>query len=243
MMTSETILLAATAVSIGFFHTLLGPDHYVPFVAMSRAGKWPLGKTLLVTMSCGVGHVASSVLIGLIGLWLGTMAMRLQVIEAWRGNVAAWLLVGFGAAYMVWGIMRALRSVPHSHVHAHADGTVHYHQHVHDTEHVHVHAAGNRDKGNSRAVVTPWLLFLIFIFGPCEPLIPLLIYPAAEANATAVLLVVLTFAITTLITMSGMVLLLSVGLKTIRWRGLERYGHAIAGLAAMTCGLLIMAGL
>jgi len=27
-----------------------------------------------------------------------------------------------------------------------------------------------------------WALFLIFVFGPCEPLIPLIMYPAAKLN-------------------------------------------------------------
>ena len=33
-------LLILTAVSIGFVHTLVGPDHYLPFVAMSAARNW-----------------------------------------------------------------------------------------------------------------------------------------------------------------------------------------------------------
>lgn len=36
-MTQELGILLITAVSIGFFHTLLGPDHYVPFIAMAKA--------------------------------------------------------------------------------------------------------------------------------------------------------------------------------------------------------------
>lgn len=55
-MTPEVWLLAASAAGIGFVHTLLGPDHYIPFVAMSRAGGWSLRKTALITSLCGLGR-------------------------------------------------------------------------------------------------------------------------------------------------------------------------------------------
>ncbi len=44
-MSSEITLLAITAASIGFFHTLFGPDHYLPFIMMSK-DKTNMGKTL-----------------------------------------------------------------------------------------------------------------------------------------------------------------------------------------------------
>jgi hypothetical protein len=70
-MTTETALLVGSALSIGFFHTLLGPDHYIPFVAMARAGSWTRRKALAVTALCGVGHVAGSVVLGMVGIAFG----------------------------------------------------------------------------------------------------------------------------------------------------------------------------
>lgn len=116
-MNGEWFVLCATAISLGVIHTLLGPDHYLPFVAMSKAGEWPARKTLGVTIACGLGHVAGSVAIGLVGLVLGVAVMRLETLEAFRGDVAAWLLIGFGLAYLVSGLMRAIRHVPHPHGH------------------------------------------------------------------------------------------------------------------------------
>ncbi len=115
--------LTFTAAFIGLFHTATGPDHFLPFIALSRAGDWSLGKTMLVTTACGIGHVLSSVLLALAGLALGTAAAELVSIEQFRGNVAGWLLVGVGLAYMIWGLRRAWRNRPHAHVHAHADGS------------------------------------------------------------------------------------------------------------------------
>ncbi len=31
--------LVVTAVTVGVLHTVMGPDHYLPFVAMSRAAR------------------------------------------------------------------------------------------------------------------------------------------------------------------------------------------------------------
>ena len=40
-MPSELSLLTLTAAGIAFLHTVAGPDHYVPFIVMSRLGRWP----------------------------------------------------------------------------------------------------------------------------------------------------------------------------------------------------------
>src|SRR3990172_6947200 len=71
MMTQELLLLAGTAAVIGLVHTLLGPDHYLPFIVISKSGQWSLKKTATVTLLCGVGHVLGSVALGLAGDRLG----------------------------------------------------------------------------------------------------------------------------------------------------------------------------
>ena len=37
MLSPEMAALTLAAASLGFLHTLLGPDHYLPFVVMARA--------------------------------------------------------------------------------------------------------------------------------------------------------------------------------------------------------------
>ena len=56
------------------------------------------------------------------------------------------------------------------------------------------------------ALATPWALFIIFVFGPCEPLIPVLMYPAAHANWLAVTAVCLAFGLATIGTMLAMMI-------------------------------------
>ena len=88
-MAGDVSILVATAFSIGFLHTLLGPDHYVPFVAMARCNRWSAAKTLVITSLCGIGHVLGSVIIGTMGLLVGTALFQIEAFEALRGDGAA----------------------------------------------------------------------------------------------------------------------------------------------------------
>jgi len=73
-----------TAVIIGVTHTAAGPDHYLPFVAMARIGRWSTSKLVFVTLLCGVGHVLSSAVIGLVGIAFGIGLDLLDRIESAR---------------------------------------------------------------------------------------------------------------------------------------------------------------
>jgi sulfite exporter TauE/SafE len=228
--------LCAAAISIAFFHTVLGPDHYLPFVAMSRVGNWPLRKTALITTLCGLGHVLSSVVLGCVGIAFGIVVLKLEHIEEIRGDLAGWLLLTFGLIYFSWGLARAIRNRPH--LHLHGDGTLH----SHDNEHPTTATAADGNAAQNRAM-TPWVLFTIFLFGPCEPLIPMLMYPAARGNVGGVVIVTLLFGITTIATMLGVVLAMSMGADAVRFGRFERYSHALAGLAVLACGMAIKLGL
>ena len=232
-MTQELWLLVITAASVGFFHTLFGPDHYLPFIVIAKARKWSLAKTFWLTCACGIGHVGSSVLLGIIGIALGLAVMRLEVVESFRGNIAAWALIAFGFIYFLWGLRRAFRKKPHEHIHAHQDGTTHTHTHTHKKDHVHVHE--KTDAVN----ITPWILFTIFVLGPCEPLIPLLMYPAARSSILGLALVTAVFGIVTISTMLAIVLISSFGIAFVPMKKLEQFSHALAGATICLCGIAI----
>lgn len=229
-MTSELLLLMGTAATVAFVHTLLGPDHYLPFIAMAKARGWTLGKTIKVTLWCGLGHLLGSVALGFGGILLGSGLSRLVKIEALRGEIAAWMLCGLGLAYAVWGVRRALRNRPHSHWHQH-DDTVHHHEHGHSGAHAHVH-----DHRQDAGALAPWVMFIIFVLGPCEPLIPLLMYPAATHSLPGVLAVTTVFGVVTVATMLATVVGLFAGLRRIRFQALHRYSHALAGFTLFVCG-------
>ncbi len=223
-MSKEILVLAVTAASLGFIHTVLGPDHYLPFIVLSKARGWTTLKTTIITLLCGIGHVLSSIALGFVGIFLGIALFKLEAIESYRGELAAWLIIIFGFTYMCWGIFRALRTRKHEHGHLHNNGEIHTHIHDHTTEHSHLHFL--KDK-----TLTPWILFIIFVFGPCEPLIPLVMYPAAQHNLLGVSIVSLIFGLTTISTMVVIVLVSSYGLTKLPFERLAKYSHAIAGLA------------
>lgn len=231
-MTKEILILTTTAASIGFLHTIFGPDHYLPFIVMSKARNWPLPKTCIITFFCGIGHIMSSVVIGFIGIIFGIAVMRLEVFESFRGNIAAWALIGFGLAYFAWGIRNAIKNKPHKHIHFHENEHKHHHEHSHMEEHSHVHDNGKKN-------ITPWILFTIFVLGPCEPLIPLLMYPAAKNSPAGLMLVTTVFGVTTIGTMLTIVVALSLGIKLVPLGKLERYSHALAGATIFLSGMAI----
>ncbi len=255
-MSDEIVKLSLAAVSIGFLHTLMGPDHYVPFVAMARIGRWSLKKTLMITLLCGAGHVASSVILGVAGIALGVAVFKLESVESARGDIAGWMLIAFGLIYFVWGIRRAIRNQPHTHPHVHENGTVHAHEHTHESVHVHAHVRVTPDmksapsgksaespSGAVKGTLTPWVLFTIFLFGPCEPLIPFLMYPAATGSTGGLIWVTSLFAATTMATMTAMVASMHLGASFLKMGRFERFGHATAGFLVLACGAAIKAGL
>ena len=78
MIDREILVLAGTAASIGLVHTVIGPDHYLPFIVIGRARRWTLRKTLFVSFLAGLGHILSSVALGFLGIALGIAVARLE---------------------------------------------------------------------------------------------------------------------------------------------------------------------
>ncbi len=229
-MSGELAVLVLTAVTIGFFHTVFGPDHYMPFIMMARVRGWSRLKTGLITLLCGVGHVGSSIVLGFLGVALGIAVEKLEIFESARGNWAAWGLIAFGLLYTIYGIHQAVKNKPHTHPHVHEDGSIHVHEHVHQNRHAHLHTQA------AKSSYVPWALFVIFVLGPCEPLIPLLMYPAAKHSVAGVAAVASVFSITTIATMMVIVFSGVYGLSFVRVKSLERYSHALAGFMIFLCG-------
>lgn len=209
-MTQEIQLLLITAASIGFFHTLMGPDHYLPFIMIGKARSWSIQKVMALTFVCGIGHILSSVLLGFVGIALEVQLAKLTFIESFRGNIAAWAFIAFGLIYALWGIGRWARK-----------------------RHGHHHSHQHSDKQN----ITPWVLFIIFALGPCEPLIPVLMYPAIAQSTFGLVVVTSVFGTVTLLTMLMMVAVSHYGLSFINLKKYEHLSHPIAGLVIFLSGL------
>ncbi len=208
-----SVLLLGTA-GVAILHTLAGPDHYLPFIVMGRARRWSVTRTVFWTTLCGLGHVASSVLLAVSGVVFGFGLERVRFIEEFRGNLAAWAMIAFGLVYLAWGLNKAVRH-PH---------------------HAHAHVPAGTPEGFR---LTPWVLFTIFLFGPCEPMIPLVMYPAAQGSWADVWLVVGSFSVLTIGVMVTVVLLGQRGLGLLPVGRFGRFRHALAGGTVLLAGCAI----
>lgn len=225
-MITELQILLITAIGIACLHTLTGPDHYLPFIALSKARGWRFGKTLLWTVICGCGHVWSSVLLGLGGAALGWSFSKIEWLENVRGGVAGWVLLLFGLVYGIWGWIRTFQNKKHKHFDTVEDGSIYVYEHKH----------GEAVLPKERYKVTPWVMFIIFLLGPCEPMIPLLYFPAAKNNWWGMILLIAVYTFFTLITMLTMVILGYYGISFLKTEKLEKYVHVLGGLTIFICG-------
>ena len=123
-MQTELQVLLAAAVTIACLHTLTGPDHYIPFIALSKARNWSFAKTLWWTLICGCAHVWSSILLGLGGAAIGWSLSKINFLEEVRGGLAGWMLLGFGVIYGTWGITNAYRNKTHKHFDVEDEGEI-----------------------------------------------------------------------------------------------------------------------
>lgn len=209
-------MLLGLTVSIAIGHTLAGPDHYLPFIVIAKNRGYSVMRTLAWTFLCGIGHVGSALLIALVALYAEHLFSESDA--AWlnenRGNLAAWALIGFGAAYLIYSLRK-------SWLHHH-----HSHQHGHDLI--------AQNNGN----ITPWIIFIIFVLGPCEAMLgPLL--SAVALGAGSVILVTLVFSACTIATMMIAVALGVKGLSMVRFHWLEHHSGELAGATIMLCGIAI----
>lgn len=226
---NELYLLILTAASLGFIHTLLGPDHYLPFIVLSKARNWSHSKTMWITLLSGIGHVAGSVILGVAGVAMGISLTKLEKIESSRSDIVGWMMIAFGLIYSIYGIYKFMHHTGHRHlpkflIPAFIQKKMHL-----PTSHT--------ESQQNNTKLTPWILFLIFVFGPCEVLIPLLIFPAAQHNALGIFAVSAFFGIATILTMLAVVTLGHKGTSFLKFKKGEKYMHGIAGFVILISGI------
>lgn len=237
---TTTVLLGTTA-SLAIVHTLIGIDHSLPLAAVGRARGWALRRTLLVTGVCGAGHVTSSVVIGAAGFGLGVTTDSLLRIESVRGELAAALLVAFGLSYTAWALRPRRRrggGGPAGRTALAGDAR----EAVADPAPPPEGGPDGGETGDIRGV-TAWALFVVFVLGPCEPLIPLMVVPGLAGDWMAVAAVAAVFG---LLTIGVMLAAVSAAWHGIGWIGRSarhrggQLAHAAAGLAVTASGAAVL---
>lgn len=220
-------LLCLTVISISAIHTFSGPDHYLPFIVLSRSKKWSLPKTILWTSLCGLAHVLSSVVLGVLGILLGVTVSKLFHIETIRGGFAAWLLLIFGVTYIFYAFYKLKKNKIHKHFNVSGEGDIFVFEHKH----------GQSVLPKKNYKVTPWVMLFIFALGPSEPLIPLIIYPYINYSIVEMGILITLYTFSTVIMMLSLVLLGFYGSRFINYPGLEKYIDVISGFAITICGI------
>jgi len=226
-MDSSVVLII---ISLTCLHICTGPDHYLPFIALSKSRKWGVGKTIFWTALCGVAHIASSVIISGIVMALGWGFSKVSWLNSFRGNLAGLSLIILGLVYTVWGFWQIRRNKAHKHFETSDNGDLYV------FEHKHVEAIVATQKHQ----VTPWVMFVIFALAPNEPMIPLLSVLCIGSNVWAIVSFITVYVVATIATMLLMLLLGFYGLALFKSSWLEKYMQPISGMVLCLCGLIML---
>jgi len=121
-MNTEALFLVGAVAAVGVLHTIV-PDHWVPIALIARQRGWSKAETAKVSFKAGVGHVLSTLAIGLV-VWIGGVAFATRF-----GNVidmvASAALVAFGGWIAVSALREMRSSDGHGHSHGHGHGFPH----------------------------------------------------------------------------------------------------------------------
>ncbi len=229
-MDSTDILLFFSACATAVIHALI-PDHWLPFAIMARAQRWTDRKTAVMVGLTGVIHVAVSILVGLPVIALGSLSSRDSLASHGQSLelLAGYLLVAFGVGYGLWAHRREARA------HGAAPGGAAPRGAGGDHPHVHGHILerwfhGTLSGGGLVAVVG---------ISPCILLVPIL-FAAAASGRAAVAFAVAGFTICTVVTMVGVALFATHGLRRLDLPFFTRYGDLLSGLLIAAIGVLVI---
>ena len=84
-------------------HTV-SPDHWFPFVMVGRANKWKISWILGLATVAGIGHVGTSVFIGLVGVFAEKGVSK--DIAAFLESATPMLLIVFGFGYAAYALYK-----------------------------------------------------------------------------------------------------------------------------------------
>ncbi len=210
-------VVVAGSAAVGALHALL-PDHWIPFVLLSKARGWDLGRSLAAVAAGGVAHLASTTALGLVMAFLGAEAISRYGVAAEVAGAAILAVFGFALSLRALAAARkgAGHGPSHDHGHSHARAAPDHDHHAHGRSHI--------------------LEGAVLGVRPCAEAIPVFLASAAYGLASS-LFTVLAWVVATLGVMLAVVWLSLVGLRSFKPEFLERYGELAAGLVILVMGL------
>jgi hypothetical protein len=185
---------------ISLVHTL-NPSHWLPFVLVGQANKWGLGKTLWVTCAAGALHVTSTILLGMIIIFIGYQIIDPGELD--RAGIA--ILILLGVIFMILYLLQP--------------GT----------------KEGPRAAPPEKGTIIS--LSAMMALSPCEGAIPVFL----AAGGKSILVMLSLCLILTMVTIGGMIFLVTLSFKTLRMLRLHllhRYEYLIIGALLCLLGVL-----
>ena len=248
---SAPLLLVLAVAAVGFLHTLV-PDHWAPIALLARQQGWGRAQAARVAAGAGFGHTLSTLAIALVVWFVGLLAA--QRLGAAVGYVSSGALILFGA-WIGFFALRDLRREDgqrcghahhrHLHLHRHADGIVHSHLHAH-------HEDDQHEVERSLAIATAPLhehqhtpqssrmaLLLILGSSPMVEGIPAF-FAASKYGVQQLAIMAVVFAVSTIATYVGLVLVGREGLSRVNLGPFERYGEVLSGFVIAAIGVVFL---
>ena len=128
MNSGTALLLVAAVAAVGVLHTIV-PDHWLPITLIARQRGWSTAETAWAACRAGIGHVLSTLLIG-VAAWLAGVAAA-ERFGHLLALVASLALVGFGGWIALSSWAESRRRTPHRHDESHVHSHSHSHPHPH----------------------------------------------------------------------------------------------------------------
>lgn len=187
------------------------PNHWLPLVMLSKSENWTEKFTMGVTTIAGISHTLSTIIIGII---VGFLGYKLSGSYSFIvGVVAPSLLILLGIIYLLISIK----------------ANKHHHDHHHHEFHIDV------DKKKTIAAIIITLVISMF-FSPCIE-IEAYFFVASRLGWQGIITVSVIY---TVITISGMLLLVWLGMKgvkNIKSHFLEHHEKTITGILLVVLGI------
>jgi nickel/cobalt exporter len=239
-------------ISIAALHALI-PSHWLAFAIVGRARRWPMRRTLTVTLLAGSGHVLLTTVLGFVVAFAGKALIQLIPPQAEHAATAG-LLIVLGAYF----VASAQRSGGHSHAHEHGQenafaGLVQPINPPSREETIATAGTGGDEAADEETLSSPntsrlsrlgkeptvmGALVLGMTLSPCLDLLSVYV-GAASLSWQSLLVISLAMAATTLGVMTLLVWLTLQGLQRLNLGWLERNEGIAVGGALIALGALL----
>jgi nickel/cobalt transporter (NicO) family protein len=236
---TQTLLTTITLSGLGiaFFHAAI-PTHWLPFVLTGRAQRWNNGKTLVITMLAGGGHVLFTAALGLLLAWLG-IALS-EKIGLWLPRLAGGALLVLGGFYLYrqfTGVSHAHSGRDHTHNRNSREGSGkaserQYEKRIHEL-------AEAKEPPRTTDFYAVTTLLALLTFSPCEAFVGFYVVGIRYGWA-GFLLLTLVLLIGTVAGMTVFTWLALAGIRKINLGLFERYEQGLVGGLLCIVGALVV---